>query len=112
MLCVLQLQELRPRAKIVMVQLAYSMVSAQEPQSSDPLQSFVILDPVEYSIYVKYMQAAFAHIQASDISNIYYYAFPESVGNFTRGCIGHPSIYGNHAAANAIAPFIRKLQGW
>lgn len=108
----LQLQSFRPRAKIVMVQLAYSMVAAQEPGSSDTLQGYAILDPVEYSIYVKYMQAAFARIQASDISNVSYYAFPESVGNFTRGCIGHPSIYGNHAAASAITPYIRKIQGW
>lgn len=108
----LQLQRLRPHAKIVMVQLAYSMVSAQEPQSSDPLQGFVILDPVQYSIYVKYMQAAYARIQALATTNINYYNFPESVGNFTRGCIGHPSIYGNRAAANAITPYIRKLQGW
>ena len=95
-----------------MVQLSLSMVSALQPQSSDPTQSYVILDPVEYSVYVKYMQAAFARIQATGTSNVSYYSFPEEVGNFTRGCISHPGVEGSRAAADAITPYIRKLQGW
>ncbi|KAK9819342.1 hypothetical protein WJX74_008703 [Apatococcus lobatus] len=106
------LQKLRPHAKVVMVQLSLSMVSAYQPQSSDLTQNYVILDPEEYSIYMRYMQAAFARIQSSDISNVSYYTFPEEVGNFTRGCISHPGVKGSRAAADAITPYIRTLEDW
>ncbi|KAK9836366.1 hypothetical protein WJX84_011293 [Apatococcus fuscideae] len=80
--------------------------------SSDLTQNYVILDPEEYSIYMRYMQAAFARIQSSDISNVSYYTFPEEVGNFTRGCISHPGVKGSRAAADAITPYIRTLEDW
>ncbi len=103
---------MQPQAKIVMVQLSSPMVSAYDPTSSDPLQSYSILDPVQYSIYVIYMQAAFARIQALGIPGVSYFTFPDSVGNFPRGCLGHPNPQSHQAAADALLPYIKQITGW
>ena len=106
------MKELQPQAKIVMLQLPASMVSAYQPSSPDPLQSYSILDPVQYQIYERYMQAAFACIQSLGIPNVSYFTLPETVGAYPRGCLGHPNAQGHQAAATALLPYLRQLMGW
>lgn len=108
----MQLQALNPSATIVMLQLSSSFVTAYDPTSSDPLQTSSLLDPNQYQRYQAYMQAAYATMQSLGVPKLSYFVLPESVGDFPRGCIGHPNPQGNRAAADALTPFIRQLIGW
>ncbi len=108
----LQLQTLNPSANIVILQLPASFVTAYDLSSPDPLNQVSLLTPDQYQRYQSYLQAAFASLQSAGLSSVTYFKLPESVGQYPRGCIGHPNPQANRAAADALTAYVKQLMGW
>lgn len=88
------------------------MLTAYQPSSSSSCQGVGILPSPMYQVYQNYHTAAFATAKAANISNLYYFRPTASVGNFPRGCVGHPSVQGDAAIAAEIGPFVKQVMGW
>ncbi|KAK9816240.1 hypothetical protein WJX74_002444 [Apatococcus lobatus] len=88
------------------------MLTAYQPTSSSTSNSVSILASPMYQVYQGYHQAAFAKAKAAGLSNFFCFAPTASVGNYPRGCIGHPSVQGDQAIAAELEPFVKGVMGW
>ena len=108
----LQLNNLYPGVKVIMVEWPVTMLTAYDASSPSSSENFSILASPMFEVYQSYHQAAFKNAMASGISNLFYFAPSERVGSFPRGCIGHPSVQSDKAIADELLPFLKGVMGW
>lgn len=88
------------------------MLTAYQPTSSSSSQNVGILPSPMYQVYQSYHTAAFANAKAANVSNLYYFRPSANVGNYPRGCVGHPSVQGDQAIAAELLPFVKQVMAW
>ncbi|KAK9849525.1 hypothetical protein WJX84_003061 [Apatococcus fuscideae] len=101
-----------PGVKIIMVQYPATLTNAYQPGLLYGNQVANLVPPDNWPVYDIYHQAAFTAAQAAGLTNVVYFELPDVVGEFPRGCAGHPSVQGDAAIAAQLAPFVSQVMGW